>query len=513
MRLPLRLSLLLAWLPLVGVAQQTVVVTSSAGAGGLGLYSDGVAWPTAGGFTFEVGVFPAGFDPATAERASWIAAWIPARAAATDGVVNTWFKDGSSTYFSIAGSSTALRTSETPGSQYYVWGYNTKTIGTNAEWVLLTNSAWRVIATTTPRLPDQFDTKDEGTAALVGRLSNAGQDLQSAKAFASGLTIAAIVSNFTVPVGQPATLSVTAVGAGLSYQWYVGEKGDTSAPVAGAVRPTHTVSSLTTTTRYWVRISDGVGTNDSNAITVTAAGSGNVVNSVHAVASLGYIAGQRVTVRNQISYTGTLGRLDVSVLLPAGWSYLGGEISGAQLQPSVGKTDLLEWAWTTAPSNHVTLIYTVAVPAGTAGDQSLTALVTALRDGIAHQGLSLSDPLVLKAGPRFHSSDTNRDSKIDLQELTRLVELYNTRAGTVRTGVYRVKADSEDGFAPDFTTTGAVMLANYHTADNSPRDGRISLVELTRVIELFNVRAGSSRTGSYHARGDTSDGFVTGAAP
>ena len=42
-------------------------------------------------------------------------------------------------------------------------------------------------------------------------------------------------------------------------------------------------------------------------------------------------------------------------------------------------------------------------------------------------------------------------------------------------------------------------------------DLRISLLELTRVIELYNQRAGSVRTGEYYARGDTEDGFVPGA--
>ena len=38
---------------------------------------------------------------------------------------------------------------------------------------------------------------------------------------------------------------------------------------------------------------------------------------------------------------------------------------------------------------------------------------------------------------------------IGLLELTRVIELYNTRNGTTRTGCYKVDATGEDGFAPD----------------------------------------------------------------
>jgi len=83
------------------VAQQTVVVTS---AGGTGRFADGTAWPTTGDFNFEVGVFPAGFDPAAEARATWAAAWLPLRSTVAAGAVTGWFRDGSSTLFSISAS-------------------------------------------------------------------------------------------------------------------------------------------------------------------------------------------------------------------------------------------------------------------------------------------------------------------------------------------------------------------------------------------------------------------------
>ena len=103
-------------------------------------------------------------------------------------------------------------------------------------------------------------------------------------------------------------------------------------------------------------------------------------------------------------------------------------------------------------------------------------------------------------------------------ELTRVIELYNTRHGTVRTGAYKLQALTEDGFAPDPERGAGVVvpLVRAHSADTSNgeagtlRDGRIELLELTRVIELYNFRAGTSRTGAYRVEAGTEDGFAAG---
>ena len=103
-------------------------------------------------------------------------------------------------------------------------------------------------------------------------------------------------------------------------------------------------------------------------------------------------------------------------------------------------------------------------------------------------------------------------SRISLLELTRVIELYNTRNGTTRTGCYNIDLTSEDGFAPDPTraSNGSVTLPIYHSADTSPRDGQLSLLELTRAIELYNYRNGTTRTGQYHVQLGTEDGFGLG---
>ena len=105
----------------------------------------------------------------------------------------------------------------------------------------------------------------------------------------------------------------------------------------------------------------------------------------------------------------------------------------------------------------------------------------------------------------YHSADTDHDGCISLLELTRVIELYNYRSGGARTGEYHIQADTEDGFAPG----PGVQIGRPHQADLNG-DWRLSLLELTRVIELYNYRSGGQRTGQYHAQSGTEDGFAPG---
>ena len=55
--------------------------------------------------------------------------------------------------------------------------------------------------------------------------------------------------------------------------------------------------------------------------------------------------------------------------------------------------------------------------------------------------------MVYQIYPRSFA-DSNGDGEISLSELTRVIELYNYRSGTTRTGDYKPSAGTEDGFAP-----------------------------------------------------------------
>lgn len=231
--------------------------------------------------------------------------------------------------------------------------------------------------------------------------------------------------------------------------------------------------------------------------------------ATHAVVGAGYVPGGTVTIANTFSYTGGFSGLAYQVLLPTGWSLASSSGDGGGTKPIVGTTGLLEWLWPVLPGSPSSFGYTLNVPAGTSGDRTISAMVAVQAGGAPVQLLVQPDPLLI--GHR-HSADTDRDNRISLLELTRVIELYNVRNGTTRTGCYAVAVTtSEDGFVLDPARAGGavVTLTKDHSADTN-RDGRLGLVELTRVIELYNTRFGTTRTGAYRVLVGTEDGFAAG---
>ena len=74
-----------------------------------------------------------------------------------------------------------------------------------------------------------------------------------------------------VSSGASASLSVTASGDDLTYQWYTGNSGDTASPVAGATAGTLDTGALTASTSFWVQITNAGGTADSDTAVITVA--------------------------------------------------------------------------------------------------------------------------------------------------------------------------------------------------------------------------------------------------
>jgi hypothetical protein len=326
-------------------------------------------------------------------------------------------------------------------------------------------------------------------------------------------TITAQPISRSLAAGGTVSFAVTVVGtAPLSYQW---RKNGT--PISGATAATLTLSNVQTsdTAAYTVVITNIAGSVTSEVATLGVIPAGT--SATHAAVGTGYVAGNTVTITNTFTFTGGATSLAWRVLLPAGWSYLSGSAAQGDVKPDIGTLDLLEWAWSTPPTSPLTFTYTLNVPAGQSGPKQVVA-VAVLRQGSAPiELLAAPDPLVIdRVGT--HSADTNRDFRISLIELTRMIELFNTRNGTTRTGSYGVQEGTEDGFAPDAARApgAAVTLAKFHAADTrgatagTPPDGSIGLVELTRVIELYNVRTLTVRTGAYRAQAATEDGFAPG---
>ena len=99
-------------------------------------------------------------------------------------------------------------------------------------------------------------------------------------------------------------------------------------------------------------------------------------------------------------------------------------------------------------------------------------------------------------GHLYHTSDQNGDGQVNLSELLRVIQFFNS-------GGYHCQGGTEDGYAPGSGSTSCTP----HDSDYNPQDWLISLSELLRVIQFFN-------SGGYHAcpEDGTEDGFCPGPA-
>jgi hypothetical protein len=104
------------------------------------------------------------------------------------------------------------------------------------------------------------------------RVSNTAGSIDSSAALVTVNQPPSIVTqplSQTIPSGQSVTLTVVATGTlPLSYQWYVGSSGNTSAPI-GINAAIFSTSTLMTTTNFWVRVTNPAGTVDSATAVVT----------------------------------------------------------------------------------------------------------------------------------------------------------------------------------------------------------------------------------------------------
>jgi len=314
------------------------------------------------------------------------------------------------------------------------------------------------------------------------------------------------VSQTSTGSGGNVTFSASATG-NPSYQWYFN-----GSVIVGATNSTYTITNAQPTSagNYWVVATNSSGSMKSSTASFSVVQVGN--NASQSVVGGGYVSGLPITIKATINYTGTASSLSWATLLPAGWSFVASSGSVGEIGPKMMQTDSLEWAWTNVPPSPVTFTYTVMAPPSASGPQEFVSII-GVRNGTNMQFLANPDPLVVSPIPlpnqSFHSADSNRDNKISLSELIRVVELYNTRQGSVRTGAYTTQKDTEDGFAPDYSRSSSTILPYYHSADIN-KDGKLSLSELIRVVELYNFRFDTVRTGGYKKQSGTEDGFSPG---
>jgi hypothetical protein len=248
-----------------------------------------------------------------------------------------------------------------------------------------------------------------------------------------------------VSASESLTLAVQVAGtAPFRYQW---RKEGIALP--GATNASLLIARTTVTEAggYSVLVSNDEGSVTSATATVQVIEPG--FGASHVVVGSGYVPAGQIVVRSTLHFTGVPAAIGWQVLLPSGWSYVRDEGVPAPSKPTAGQQDLLEWSWPSPPASPITLEYTLRVPAGEAGAKQVVALMTIRgSDASSLAVLAKPDPLVVeRSRTGTHSADSNQDGRISLLELTRVIELYNTRTGSVRTGEYRAQEGTEDGFA------------------------------------------------------------------
>lgn len=80
--------------------------------------------------------------------------------------------------------------------------------------------------------------------------------------------------------------------------------------------------------------------------------------------------------------------------------------------------------------------------------------------------------------PDMHSADINQDRKINLGELLRIIQFFNSSG-------FHCEEGTEDGYAPGYDESFDFSCPR-HTADYFPPDWHISLEEILRMVQFLN---------------------------
>ncbi|GAB5558478.1 MAG: hypothetical protein SynsKO_01250 [Synoicihabitans sp.] len=321
-------------------------------------------------------------------------------------------------------------------------------------------------------------------------------------------SVSVVTGSSNVTGGDTVELNAAVTGFAESYQWYRNGVRLSGADTSVLLIPDASEED-TGVYRVVVRNSKGVGFSEGFTLrvlnpTVNAGGS-------HRAEQPFGVSGETTsfTVESRVDFTGSPGSMTWSVLVPEGWMLQASEGSGADNVPPDAATSLAEWTWVQPSSSPLVFSYTLTPPADARGRIAVAGLLSVSDGGSPTELMARPDPLYLHLRKNtLHTADLNGVRALDLGELLRVIQIYNARNGTTRTGRYALNERSVDGFDPDFErpANAAPLMDHFHRADSN-RDATLSLSELLRVIEIYNTRIGTRRTGAYLDNPDSVDGF------
>jgi len=167
----------------------------------------------------------------------------------------------------------------------------------------------------------------------------------------------------TIASGQTAILSVVAAGApALSYQWYSGDSGDLSNPVAQATSTTFATPPLTSLSKYWVRVFNAFGATNSKTASIVMSGTPATVPVLSQLTPSNAKTGTNLT----IALTGVSFVPNETTVLLSGD---GATIGTVKVVSGTAATLTLTIGPNAAPGARM---MTVRTPNGTSGSQSFT---------------------------------------------------------------------------------------------------------------------------------------------
>jgi YD repeat-containing protein len=256
----------------------------------------------------------------------------------------------------------------------------------------------------------------------------------------TGPTITSILASGSFHIGTTASVSVTATGESLSYQWYKGQSGDTSQPIPSGVTDTYMFTTQTSQ-YYWVRV-----TSACNNVSVNSSA---VLYSVQPTITT---HPADVTIPRGTSATLTVAA--TGTYLSYQW-YQGN--SGTIIPGATSPT------YTTPPLTTGTPEYFCIVKSGTAGKNSLHAFVT-LCDGPTIQSFTT----IYSAPPTYGLKVTVPSSQTSLVEY----HWYSGTPGNTAQSTYLGEGSHTRYFGVTTPTTYWVRVAFISNPCSSDSAGK-----------------------------------------